>query len=29
VGALIAALASGRIDRAALTDVLTGRRSSR
>jgi uncharacterized membrane protein len=29
VGALIAALVSGRIDRAALTDVLTGRRSSR
>jgi uncharacterized membrane protein len=29
VGALVAALASGRIDRAALTDVLTGRRSSR
>ena len=29
VGALVAALASGRIDRAALTDVLIGRRSSR
>ncbi|PZF58207.1 hypothetical protein DEJ23_04755 [Curtobacterium sp. MCSS17_008] len=29
VGALVAAIASGRIDRAALTDVLTGRRSSR
>ncbi|PZE86400.1 hypothetical protein [Curtobacterium sp. MCBD17_032] len=29
VGALVAALATGRIDRGALTDVLTGRRSSR
>ena len=29
VGALVAALATGRIDRAALADVLTGRRSSR
>jgi len=29
VGALVAALVSGRIDRGALTDVLTGRRSSR
>lgn len=29
VGALIAALVTGRIDRGALTDVLTGRRSSR
>ncbi|PYY37531.1 MULTISPECIES: DUF2273 domain-containing protein [unclassified Curtobacterium] len=29
VGALVAALATGRVDRAALTDVLTGRRSSR
>ncbi|MDT0231895.1 DUF2273 domain-containing protein [Curtobacterium sp. BRB10] len=29
IGALVAALATGRIDRRALTDVLTGRRSSR
>lgn len=29
IGALVAALATGRIDRGALTDVLTGRRSSR
>ncbi|MCA5922678.1 MULTISPECIES: DUF2273 domain-containing protein [Curtobacterium] len=29
VGALVAALATGRIDRNALADVLTGRRSSR
>ncbi|WP_144765110.1 DUF2273 domain-containing protein [Curtobacterium sp. 9128] len=29
VGALVAALVSGKIDRGALTDVLTGRRSSR
>jgi uncharacterized membrane protein len=29
VGGLVAALVSGRIDRGALTDVLTGRRSSR
>ncbi|PYY36831.1 hypothetical protein DEJ16_02150 [Curtobacterium sp. MCJR17_055] len=29
LGALVAALATGRVDRAALTDVLTGRRSSR
>ncbi|PYY32795.1 hypothetical protein DEJ25_11185 [Curtobacterium sp. MCPF17_011] len=29
VGALVAALVTGRIDRNALTDVLTGRRSSR
>ena len=29
IGALVAALVSGRIDRHALTDVLTGRRSSR
>ncbi|OII31695.1 hypothetical protein BIU98_08020 [Curtobacterium sp. MMLR14_010] len=29
VGALVAALVSGRIDRGALTDVLTGRRSSK
>ncbi|KQS06198.1 DUF2273 domain-containing protein [Curtobacterium sp. MCLR17_007] len=29
IGALVAALVSGKIDRGALTDVLTGRRSSR
>uniref|UniRef100_A0A942YFD2 DUF2273 domain-containing protein n=1 Tax=Neobacillus citreus TaxID=2833578 RepID=A0A942YFD2_9BACI len=29
IGALVAALATGRIDRGALADVLTGRRSSR
>ncbi|WIE71512.1 DUF2273 domain-containing protein [Curtobacterium sp. MCJR17_020] len=29
IGALVAALATGKIDRGALTDVLTGRRSSR
>ncbi len=29
IGALVAALVSGRIDRGALTDVLTGRRSSK
>ncbi|KQO61283.1 DUF2273 domain-containing protein [Curtobacterium sp. Leaf261] len=29
IGALVAALATGRIDFAALRDVLTGRRSSR
>ncbi|WP_416393566.1 MULTISPECIES: DUF2273 domain-containing protein [unclassified Curtobacterium] len=29
IGALVAAISSGRIDRGALTDVLTGRRSSR
>lgn len=29
VGALVSALVTGRIDRGALTDVLTGRRSSR
>ncbi|OEI67833.1 hypothetical protein Cus16_2584 [Curtobacterium sp. ER1/6] len=29
VGALVAALVTGKIDRGALTDVLTGRRSSR
>ncbi|MBT2501747.1 DUF2273 domain-containing protein [Curtobacterium sp. ISL-83] len=29
IGALVAAIATGRIDRGALTDVLTGRRSSR
>ncbi|AOX66331.1 MULTISPECIES: DUF2273 domain-containing protein [Curtobacterium] len=29
VGALVAALVTGRIDRGALADVLTGRRSSR
>lgn len=29
IGALVAALVTGRIDRAALADVLTGRRSSR
>jgi uncharacterized membrane protein len=29
IGALVAALTSGKIDRGALTDVLTGRRSSR
>jgi uncharacterized membrane protein len=29
IGALVAAIGSGTIDRGALTDVLTGRRSSR
>ena len=29
IGALVAALSTGKIDRGALTDVLTGRRSSR
>jgi uncharacterized membrane protein len=29
IGAFVAAIATGRIDRGALTDVLTGRRSSR
>jgi uncharacterized membrane protein len=29
IGALVAALATGRIDLRALLDVLTGRRSSR
>lgn len=29
IGALVAALVTGKIDRGALTDVLTGRRSSR
>lgn len=29
VGALVGAISSGRIDVAALRDVLTGRRSSR
>ncbi|WP_066521370.1 DUF2273 domain-containing protein [Curtobacterium ammoniigenes] len=29
IGALVAAIAVGRIDRHALADVLTGRRSSR
>jgi len=29
IGALVAALSTGKIDRNALADVLTGRRSSR
>ncbi len=29
IGALVAAITTGKIDRGALTDVLTGRRSSR
>ncbi len=29
IGSFVAAISTGKIDRGALTDVLTGRRSSR